>query len=54
MPANNFGPYFDTLDSIDNHHRRVGYIQRRDNSTDKIISPRSIDKVQFLIFPFGI
>ena len=54
MTANNLRSYFNTPHSVYHHNGRVGNIQRRDHTSDKIVSTRRIDEIQFLLFPFGI
>ena len=54
MAANNFSTYFNATYGIHHHHCCICHIQRRDNTSDKIISPRSIYKIQFLFLPFGV
>ncbi len=54
MTADNLRPDFHTPHGIHHHHSSIGNIQRRNNPSDKIISPRSIYKIQLLFFPFSV
>ncbi len=54
MSADNFSTHFHSPYSINHHNSSICHIQRRDNTSDKIISSRSINKIQFLSFPFRI
>ncbi len=54
MATDDFRTHFNSFHGIHHHHSGIRNIQRRDNTPDKIIGSRGIDKVQFLVFPFGI
>jgi len=40
-----------TVLAVDQNHGLIGHVERRDGSTNKIIRPRTVDNIQFLVVP---
>lgn len=54
VTCDDLGSYLDTSNGIDYQYTRVDHVQRRDNSSDKIVCTRGVYEIELVLFPLRV
>ena len=54
VTRDDFGSYLDTSNGINDHYSGIDNVQRRDNSSDKIVCTRGVNKIELVLFPLRV